>query len=121
MDSCYTAMSDDLNSPVAIAVLFEAVRMINLLREGKEQITSGDLTTFSSFMYTFTSDVLGIAPEQQKGKEENTKMLIDAMLRIREEARKRKDFYTSDRIRDELTKLGIEIMDTKDGIEWKLN
>ncbi len=120
-NSCYAAMNDDLNSPGAIAGLFDAVKIINILREGKEQITGNDLVSLSSFLHGFTSDVLGLIPENPENIESDTERLIDAILRIRQKVRERKDFVVSDLIREELARLGIEIMDTKNGMEWKKN
>ena len=113
------AMNDDLNSPVAIASLFDAVRMINLLREGKEQISESDLLELSSFMNTFITDVLGFSKEDTGRDAEKTGQVIEAVLKIRQEAKERKDFPVSDRIREELQKIGVEIKDGKTGAEWK--
>ena len=116
--SCFEGMNDDLNTPLAVASLFEAVRIINLLREGKEQITAEDLKEFKSFLNYFATDILGLVPETS-GRHSDLSEMVEMILRIRQEARDRKDFATSDRIRDELLKLDIEIMDGKGGAEWR--
>jgi len=118
-NACHDAMNDDMNTPVAIASLFDTVKMINLLREGKEKITAEDLSDLSSFMHTFITDVLGLSKQESGPDTEKTAQLMDTILKIRQEAKERKDFQVSDRIREELQKIGIEIRDVKDGTEWR--
>lgn len=119
-DSFYEAMDDDLNSPIAIAALFEAVKMINLLREGREQITAADLEGLMEMMNLFVKNILGLIPETRESGSGLSEGLIEAILQLRKEARERKDFGMSDRLRDELMKLGVEIKDGKGGVEWRI-
>ncbi|MFW5820128.1 MAG: cysteine--tRNA ligase, partial [Bacteroidota bacterium] len=119
IEGAYKAMSDDLNSPVAIAKLFEGVRFIHLMNEGKEELTELHLEEFREFMKYFVDNILGLQKETPAGNEISAE-IIDAILNIRLEAKKRKDFATADSIRDALTDLGIEIKDKKDGFEWKM-
>ncbi len=63
--ACYDAMNDDFNSPILIAQLFEGVRYINLLREGKETLTAGDLELFRKSLHAFVYDVLGLQNEKE--------------------------------------------------------
>ncbi len=120
--NCYKAMNDDLNSPILISHLFEAVRIINLINDGKESINQNDLENLKSLYKTFVFDVLGLREDKSSGSKETelTEELIDMVLNLRLEAKKNKDFATSDKIRDELTKKGIVIKDTKDGFEWEI-
>ncbi|MFN8207239.1 MAG: cysteine--tRNA ligase [Bacteroidales bacterium] len=118
--SCYEAISDDLNSPVLLAALFEGVKYINLLLEGTESITPEDLEKLSRIMNTFVFDILGLKNEKAAGNDQLIGYLVEFVLSLRKEARARKDFQTSDRVRDELGRLGIEIKDTKDGTEWRV-
>lgn len=113
------AMADDLNSPVAIASLFEGVKFINLMNEGKEQLNELHFQEFKDFMTHFVYDILGLKTEVAEGNDLSSE-IIDAVLNIRLEAKKRRDFDTADQIRDALTNLGIEIKDKKDGFEWKM-
>ena len=113
------AMADDLNSPVAIAKLFDGVKFINLMKEGKEKLNALHFQQFKEFMNHFVFDVLGLKTEAEAG-DDLTAEIIDAILNIRLEAKKRKDFTTADQIRDALTQLGVEIKDKKDGFEWKM-
>lgn len=121
-EKVYEALNDDLNSAVAIAVLFDWVRQINLLAEGKETITDTDLQILKSFFRTIAFDVLGLVDEHSAGSKhaELTGKLIEMLLNMRLEAKQRKDFATSDKIRDELAKLGIIVRDRKDGFDWEL-
>ena len=113
------AMADDLNSPVAIAKLFDGVKFINLMKEEKEKLNALHFQQFKEFMNHFVFDVLGLKTEAEAG-DDLTAEIIDAILNIRLEAKKRKDFTTADQIRDALTQLGVEIKDKKDGFEWKM-
>ena len=119
IEGAQVAMADDLNSPVAIAKLFDGVRFINLMEEGKEKLNELHFQQFREFMNHFVFDVLGLKTEATAG-DDLTAEVIDAVLNIRLEAKKRKDFATADQIRDALTRLGIEIKDKKDGFEWKM-
>lgn len=120
--NCYKAMNDDFNSPILIAHLFEAVRIINLINDGKESINDADLDNLKSLFNIFVFDVLGLKTDD-KGESNNSELtgdLIDMILNLRLDAKKNKDFATSDKIRDELTSKGVVIKDTKDGFEWEL-
>jgi len=121
-EKVYEALNDDLNSPVAIAVLFDWVRQINLLAEGKETINDSDLHELKSFFRTVIFDILGLVDEHTSGSKhaELTAKLVEMLLSMRMEAKQRKDFATSDRIRDELAKLGVIVRDRKDGFDWEL-
>jgi len=121
-EKVYEALNDDLNSPVAIAVLFDWVRQINLLAEGKETISEADLHELKSFFRTVIFDILGLIDEHTSGSKhaELTAKLVEMLLNMRLEAKQRKDFATSDRIRDELSKLGVIVRDRKDGFDWEL-
>jgi len=119
----YEALCDDLNSPIAIAALFDWVRNINSLAEGREQITKEDLERLTSTYKMLVFDVLGLADEQTEGSKhaELSGKLIEMLLNMRLQAKSNKDFETSDRIRDELNKLGVTVKDRKDGFDWELS
>jgi cysteinyl-tRNA synthetase len=121
-ESCFTALDDDLNSPVAIARLFDGVRMINLVTAGKETITAGDLQELKEFFNTMVFKILGLKKESGENsvQDELLKKIIDMVLRLRLEAKERKDWTTADKIRKELNDSGIEINDTKEGFDWKI-
>jgi len=119
--ACYEAMNDDLNSPILLSHLFEAVRIINSANEGTESLTSVDIDKLKELFKVFVFDILGLNDESadEKGKL-LIESLINLILEIRQEAKKRKDFATSDRIRTELKKMGIIVKDLKDGVEWEM-
>jgi cysteinyl-tRNA synthetase len=122
VEAFYTAMNDDFNSPILIANLFEAVRIINSVNDGKESITTADLNSLQTTVNTFVFDVLGLHDESENnngGKALDTVMQI--VLEQRTEAKKRKDFATSDQIRDLLLAGGISIKDTKEGTIWQVD
>lgn len=120
-DDFYNAMNDDFNTPVAIAHLFEGIKTINTIRDGKGSFTQSDLEEWKTFYKTAVHNILGIsAPEKPDGTGALSESLIGFLLQMRIDARQRKDFELADRIRDEMASLGIEVNDTKDGFEWKL-
>jgi len=117
---CEEAMCDDLNTPIVISHLFDALKAINLVHDGKETISAEDLTELNSVFHLFVEDLLGLIVENEATGNEAYKKAIDLLLNIRLDAKKNKDWATSDKIRNELTALGFEIKDTKDGFEWKI-
>jgi cysteinyl-tRNA synthetase len=122
IEACYAAMNDDFNSPVLIANLFEAVRIINSVNDGRESITTEDLISLQTAVPTFVFEVMGLHDENETnngGKALDTVMQI--VLEQRTEAKKRKDFATSDQIRDLLLAGGISIKDTKEGTVWQVD
>jgi cysteinyl-tRNA synthetase len=121
-NSCYEAMNDDFNSPVLIANLFEAVRIINSVNDGKETLNNVDLELLKKLMNDFVFEVLGLKNEQQQSDSKNNilKNVVDLVLNIRMDAKQNKDFATSDKIRNALSELGIVVKDKKDGFEWEI-
>ncbi len=119
-EKCLAALNDDLNSPIAIAHLFDGVRMINSVKVGQEFISEGDLEELRNFFNLMIFDILGLKEENLPDSREHELLesIVDFVLRLRMEAKARKDWQTSDEIRQELVAMGIEIKDTKDGYEW---
>jgi cysteinyl-tRNA synthetase len=118
--ACYDAMNDDFNSPVMIARLFDAVRVINLINEGKMGLTPEDAGILKETFEAMMTDILGLMEEDRvKTDERLVNGLMDTILAMRKKARENKDFATSDKIRDELEKINIRIKDTKDGAVWE--
>ena len=119
--SCYDAMNDDFNTPILIAQLFEGVRFINLLKEGKETLAAIDLKTFSTAIQAFVFDVLGL--EDEKLSDTNNDKLegtVNMLIEMRKQARDNKNFALSDQIRDQLIALGIQLKDGKDGTTFTI-
>ncbi|MBN2174961.1 MAG: cysteine--tRNA ligase [Bacteroidales bacterium] len=116
-DKCYEAMNDDFNTPILISHLFEAVRIINSVNDGKETISKTDLELLNETMKTFVFEILGLK-EEEKSDSSMVDNLMQTILKIRHKARENKDWATSDMIRDNLSVLNIKIKDTREGAEW---
>jgi cysteinyl-tRNA synthetase len=117
LSAAEAAICDDFNAPILIASLFDAVKYIHAINEGKEHLTQEDLLWFTQAMTTFVQDVLGIEPSK---REENQRLsgVMDMVITLRQQAREQKDWTTSDMIRDGLAKAGIQIKDSKEGTSW---
>lgn len=121
---CYDAMNDDFNSPILIAQLFEAVKQINVINEGKAGITTSDLQELKRTFHDFVFDVLGLVDTAEAADNDTGTKLsgtVELLIKLRAEARANKDFATSDKIRDELLELGIQLKDGKEGTSFSLN
>lgn len=118
---CYDAMNDDFNSPVLIAQLFEAVKRINLIKEGKEFITEKDKKLLTVIMEDFVLDVLGLETSVESEHTDTLYEVVNLLITMRNEARASKDFDTSDRIRDHLAEIGIQLKDGKDGTTFTIS
>jgi cysteinyl-tRNA synthetase len=119
-NKCYEALNDDLNTPVLISCLFEGVKYINSLNEGLDKINSDDIETLKNLMNTFVFKILGLENEKNNDKDEPfIEELIDASLNIRQIIKLNKDWSTSDKIREELNKIGILIKDRKNDVGWE--
>ncbi len=120
---CYAAMNDDFNTPILVAELFDAVKMIHTINDGNASITKDDLEILSSSMNAFFYDILGLQNTQEetggslnKGLDGAMKLIID----LRATARANKDWSTSDKIRDELAAAGIALKDGVDGTSYSV-
>jgi cysteinyl-tRNA synthetase len=120
VSDCYAVMNDDFNSPMLIANLFEGVRIINLIKEKRESITAADLELLKNMFNTFVFDILGLKEEKAGNQDEIVGGLMELILDLRKDSRLKKDFSTSDRIRNTLQKLNISVKDTKDGATWEI-
>ena len=117
VDGFYAAMSDDFNAPILVANLFEAVKYINSVNDGKLQITADDLALLTREMQAFVYDVLGLQ-SAGSGGDDKLNPVMDLVLDLRQEARANKDWGTSDKIRDGLAAAGITVKDGKEGTSW---
>jgi cysteinyl-tRNA synthetase len=118
---CYEAMNDDFNTPILIAQLFEGVRFVNVLKEGKESLTAEDLKTFTTAMNAFVFDVLGLEDEKVgDGNNDKLEGTVNLLIEMRKQARENKNFALSDQIRDQLLALGIQLKDGKEGTTFSL-
>src|SRR2546422_127642 len=109
------AMSDDFSTREAIAVIFDYGRAVNKsIETGAGRAAPDDAAqAFRTF-----GEVLGILQPTAEGGDQ-VERLLDLIVELREEARKRKDFAAADRIRDALAAVGVVLEDSRDGVRWK--
>ena len=119
---CSEAMADDLNSPMVISALFDWVRIINQAVEGQQSFTAEDLEQLRATVNRYVFDILGLRNEKaaEAGGKDMVSPLVEMLLQMRMEAKAAKDWATSDKIRDNLTAIGIRVKDRKDGYDWEL-
>jgi cysteinyl-tRNA synthetase len=115
-ERCYEALNDDFNSPVLIAELFEASRIINSVHDGKMAIDAANLQQLKDLMNDFVVEILGLKNEQAATDE--LPKVVDFIVNLRNEAKTNRDYATSDKIRDGLQKIGIQLKDSKEGTTW---
>lgn len=116
---CLAALNDDLNSPIAIAHLFDGVKMINSIKAGNETISAENLAELQSFFHTIVFDILGL--KHESGQTDDNDILsgaVSLLIDLRQEAKSNKDWAAADKIRNELNAIGVELKDGKDGVEW---
>ena len=119
-EKCYDAINDDFNTPILISHLFEGVRVINLVKTGKESLNIKDLSKLKNIFNLFITDILGLIHQEENNEEKFTDKLMELILSLRKKSKKNKDFDTSDLIRDELEKIGVRVNDNKSGSSWEL-
>jgi len=111
----YTAMDDDFNTPILIAHLFDAVKMINSIKDSFENITAEDLERLKAIMNGFVHDVLGLDTEAANESSDKLDGVVKMLIEMRNQARVDKNWALSDQIRDQLSALGIQLKDGADG------
>ena len=116
---CTAAMDDDLNSPMVISELFDCVRTINQIYDGKQTISAADLAELRRVVDLFVFDILGLRDDLVGDNSQMLSSVVDMILNIRMEAKNAKDWATSDKIRDGLAAIGIKVKDRKDGFYWE--
>ena len=123
VEGVYEALCDDLNTPIALSHVFDAVRIINTVKDKKLTLDASDYKALVDLFDNVVFGVLGLRDEEaaEGGKAMKTiDGLVNMVLEQRKAAKAAKDWATSDRIRDDLKSLGIQIKDGKDGTEWTL-
>jgi cysteinyl-tRNA synthetase len=117
IDEAYRNMSDDFNTAKTLAVLFEMSARINDMKSGNIKLADLDADTFQKFKsayIAFMEDVLGL---QEEGSQNQALLdgVIRVMIELRKKARTDRNYALSDKIRDDLKALGVQLMDGKDG------
>lgn len=120
--SCYDAMNDDFNSPILIAHLFDATKIIHAVADGSQSLTGDDLDLLKQTMHDFIFDVMGLEAVGQTSSQDSQKLdkAVGLLIELRNQARDNKDFATSDSIRDQLAEAGIQLKDSKEGTTYAL-
>jgi cysteinyl-tRNA synthetase len=117
-NACYDAMNDDFNTPIVISQLFEGVRVINSTKEGSITLTAADIELLKSTFEDFFYRVMGLQDEEGKENSQLTDSLMQMILNMRAEAKANKDWPTSDKLRDALAAINVQIKDSKEGTSW---
>jgi cysteinyl-tRNA synthetase len=119
-EKCYEALDDDLNSPVLLSHLFEGVRIVNSVIDSSEKIDAPGLESLKKLFNTFVFEILGLKDESALIEDDKlTGELMKIIIGLRQEAKNKKDFPASDKIRNELKNAGVVLKDLKDGADWE--
>jgi cysteinyl-tRNA synthetase len=114
-------MNDDFNTPILIAHLFEGIKFVNLVNDGKETLTNLDIKLLSDTLNAFTFDIIGIKNEKEAvNNSDKLEGVVELLINMRLEARANKNFALSDQIRDQLLALGINLKDGKEGTSFNI-
>lgn len=116
----FAAMDDDLNTPMALAVLFEALKLVNKIADNQVKASAQELADLKDLFDTFLVQIMGIRLEKQGEDLGPYNGAVDLLLELRARAKADKDWTTSDLIRDRLAALGFNVKDTKNGVEWSI-
>ncbi len=120
IDKCYQSLSDNFNSPILIAHLFEAIKLINQ-NEGSIALNDADLEIFKEKMNAFVFDILGLQIEEGgSAHSEALDKAMDLVIELRAKARENKDWGTADLIRDQLSAAGIKLKDGAEGTSYEI-
>jgi cysteinyl-tRNA synthetase len=116
-------MNDDFNTAKVMAAMFEVVPVINSLKDGTLApgvVSAETLQQLQKGMQVYLEDILGLKDERQT-EEETLNGLMEVLIDIRKDARARRDWATSDKIRNQLTAHGIVLKDERDGsMSWSM-
>jgi len=117
-EALISALNDDFNTPIAIAALFELSKVINQANDGAIHLTATDIEQIKTLFGRILFNIMGLIPEKGNQNDQLVNYLMETILGLRKQAKDNKDWATSDKIRDELAKLNIQVKDTKDGARW---
>ena len=115
------ALTDDLNTPNALSSMFEAVKIVNGIKDKSLRVNPEDLARLQKLFRDVVTDILGLSDEQSDSASTHViDGLMQMIIDIRKAAKAEKNWALSDKIRDDLKAAGIQLKDTKDGCEWTL-
>ena len=122
VEKVYEALCDDLNTPIALSYIFDAVRIINTAKDKKLTLDTSDYQALVGLFDNIVFGVLGLRDEENEGGKATQTIdgLVQMVIEQRKAAKAAKDWATCDKIRDDLKAIGVLIKDTKDGTEWTL-
>jgi cysteinyl-tRNA synthetase len=117
--NCLDAMDDDFNSPIVIANLFEAARIVNSANDGTISVSQENIATLKAIFDDFLFNILGMSLLGETADQSRLdNELMEIIIELRKSAKQNKDYAAADSIRDMLAKIGISLKDTKEGVEW---
>jgi cysteinyl-tRNA synthetase len=116
--NCFAAMNDDFNTPIVISHLFDAVRVINSAKEGSVKLSTTQISELKNIFNDFLFRVMGLRTETSGDSSKLSQSLMELIIELRSDAKLKKDYATSDKLRDSLASINIEIKDTKEGVTW---
>ncbi len=118
-------MCDDFNTPRALARVFELINLVNKNKQGQKTVVNVDRETSNQvkeLSNRLVYDVLGLKNESLSSDDgEFNDGLMSLIIDLRKSSRDSKDYATSDKIRDTLQNLGVQLLDGTDGTGWKKN
>jgi cysteinyl-tRNA synthetase len=115
---CHDFLSDDFNTAKVLANLFELAPVINSIKGGQVKMHELSEETFQILQKTWTTfliEILGLQPEILNTDNSKLDGVIQLLIEMRKEAKSRKDYAASDKIRNQLLAVGIQLKDEKDG------
>ena len=115
---CDDAMNDDLNTPIVLSHLFDAVKVINSSKEGKQDLSAKDIDLLKNLFYKYVIEIFGLQSISIENNSSGINELMSLILEVRNKLKENKDWVTADKIRDGLNNINIEIKDNKDGSSW---
>ncbi|NLH23392.1 MAG: cysteine--tRNA ligase [Bacteroidales bacterium] len=119
-EKIYQALCDDMNTPVALATLFDLVTWIHTASDAARPVSSADKELIEKIYIRVVDGILGLKEEGDHNQLPLIEGLVDLVLEFRTQARAMKDWAESDRIRDRLSGLGVRIKDSKEKTSWEL-
>ena len=115
------ALIDDLNTPIAIAQLFELAKYINMASDKKAKLTLSDIDEIRNAVARYFGGIMGLNAQDRSDDNGAMNEVMDILIQLRSEAKQERNYALSDAIRNRLKDKGIELMDSKEGTTWKIN